>query len=545
MAFDPERYQRYKDGERGISRSRQQIEKAIKHKPTFFENAPSVAMKAVQVGLETLSVPLELVGESIRVPVEYPKGAPAGKGFRAPTLFQRLDPSMKTEEPPSIGVDVANKLIRAGAAFANEMPNGVESAKNAALRAYQADRGVTGTVEDTAAALLLGKVKTPTGESVLNLPYQATGNVLKKGTKTVGKGFKKIGQKGLRTLFGPTEKQQSTFFRRPMAVREAKDFDELADEFAGTLNRLSDRVDKLDDAAWDSLLKLKSEPRSKIINVLKKARREFVGSGKTKIGDADRAAVRKIDEYINRVNNIRQKGIKPELDQMLDQHQLREIVQSVRRDAKFGGIVETPTNLAAKKVQGGLNNLLRENGNYAEIMDKHLAPATKALKEAASKFRFKTDPRFGYVPTDSTAQKLSSLSRGLNKKPETKKTLKILSEETGEDFIDKVNLTAAKEAFSPGDRARGSARTLIGALGGLALEPVIPGHGYSSLIGAGAGRAADVYGGVVSGKIIDAARNLDRLITSQTSNSPLVELIKKTLQPKYIVPTAAAFSGSR
>lgn len=530
MAFDPNKLAEAKKAKFDPNRL-----SGIKKQPGFIER-----MATPQAALEILSAPLELVGESIRVPVEKTDG------FRAPSIVQRAFPSTKTAQPPSIGVDVANKLLRAGGGFISGVPGGLDQAKQSALSAYQADRGILGTVEDTAASLLTGRV--PLGGTTLpDAPLKAAMEGIKKVSSAAGKTAKAVGKGAIRVGFGPTAQEQSLLFRRPQEVKNAPDFDELSDKFASTVNDLSKRVGELDDAAWDSLLTLKAEPRSKIINTLKQARKEFVGTGKTRIGDADKKAVAQIDRYIERVSEIKQRGVDPKLDQMLDQRQIRELVQSIRKDTRFDLPDTDPVNRAVQSVQAKIDATLKENGNYAEVMGR-LAPATRALKDAASKFRLKREPGVGFIPSNTTVQQLSLATR--KKRPETKRALDQLKQQTGQDFMDQVKLTGAKEAFEPGtERSRGSARTALGALVGLAAEPFIPGQGFSTLVCVGLGRAADYYGGAAGGKVIDLLRTISRKSSNLTApmaaarNSPsgsaLIDLIRQ-LSQKGGIPALSA-----
>lgn len=455
-----------------------------------YEGQPDTLPKKLDVAaggvanfaMNALNAPFEMAAEAIAAPLE-------NRAANAPTV---LGGNPKESNP----VAIANKLIRAGAGAISGLPSGtpLESAR----AAYHADRGTLGTVEDVAGSLLMGRV----APQLATAPLDAAVKGIQAVAKGAGKASRYAGAKAMRVGLGPSEEAISTRLARPGAVKGARPFDELADEFAGTMNNLAKKVDDIDNEAWDSLLKLKAEPRSKIIKVLKDVRLEFKGTGKSKIGDADRGAVAAIDKYIERVQGIRQPGVDPKMDQMLDQRQLREIVQSVRRDAIFGGIQDTPTNLAAKKIQGKLDSLLKENGNYAEIMER-LAPATRALKEASRKFRLERVPGQGFVPSDTTASKLSTFKEA--KKPDTSKLLDSVKRETGVDFKDKVKLANYRAEFEPGERSRGSARTVAGSLLGLALEPFIPGpQGVSTFVGGAAGRSADYYGGAVAGKLIDA-----------------------------------------
>lgn len=487
MAITPEQARR--------ELARRELEKRKQGKSSsVISKINKAALGVVQAPLTAMSAPIEMVGEAIRMPIEQ------DSNFRAPTIFQNIGLADKTERPPATPFSIPIKLIQSGAEYLRNLPKGMEAAGEAGLREYYREQGIPEAVQETILAALVGRIS----PAVSNAPVDASVRGIQALAKGVSKATGYVGKKSARVLLGPTEEAIAARFARPDAVKGAAPFDELADEFAGTVNQLAKKVDDIDNEAWDTLLKLKAEPRSKILKVLKDVQRDFKGTGKSKIGDADRGAVAKIDEYIERVKNIRQPGVKPELDQMLDQRQLREIVQSVRRDAKFGGIQDTPTNLAAKKIQAKLDAMLKENGNYAEVMER-LAPATKTLKEVSRKFQLKREPGQGFVPSDTTVSKLSTFKEA--KKPATAKALDSLKRETGADFKDKVNLANYRKEFEPGERSRGSARTVLGTVIGGALGGGVGGYaggGTGALIGSGLGRAADYYGGAGAGKIIDA-----------------------------------------
>ena len=290
------------------------------------------------------------------------------------------------------------------------------------------------------------------------------------------------------------------------------------------------------------------EPRSKILNVLQSARKEFVGTGKSKIGASDQKAVALIDGYIERVKNIKQPGVDPKLEQMLDQTQLRELVQSIRHDTRYDLPDLDPVNRAVQKVSAKIDSNLKENGNYAEVM-KELAPATKSLKETASKFRLKFQTGIGFVSSDSTPGILTK-SIGKNK-PESQRILSNFSKQTGQDFIDKIRLTGAKEAFTAGtERSRGSARTLLGTILGGSMGGGVGGFaggGVGSAIGALSGRSADYYGGSMAGKLIDAIRlgsekskMIPGLIESIPGSSMVASLLEAISKRGRLAPLIAS-----
>lgn len=523
MAFDPNKFEKVK-----ASFDPEKFQKS-KSQESISTKVGQKALNIASGALETLNAPYELVGESLRLPIEQ------DSDFRAPTILQRLGLADKTALPPENPFSLVNKLLRAGAGALSGIPEGKSLEK--ARQAYFQDRGLMGVVEDTVLGVLLGKV----APQVLAAPgaaaLKAPGAVAK-GAKNVVKG---AGKKALRTM-GLSEEALSLRYNRPNEVINAKSIDELSGAFTQSLDDLRTKVETLDNEAWDTLLKLKAEPRSKLISIIQNVKREVQGTGKVKIGDADRAAVKKLDEYIARIKTIKQPGTTSGTEQFIDQTQLRELLQSIRRDIDFDNPASEPLNNAIKSIQGKVDAVLKQNGNYAEVMDQ-LAPATKTLEEAKRLFKVKFE-NGRFVPSDTTAQKLARINQ--EKKPETARIVDMIKKQTGVDFADQVKLSNAKQQFKPGaENSRGSARTVMGGLAGMALEPFIPGpQGMPTLVLGALGRASDYYGGAAAGKIVDAASKSGTKVgslLSRASNprtSRILDLVRMGISRQPIIQPA-------
>lgn len=518
MPFDPNKLQEAKrkfDPEK-LKKSK------VADKPKLLNQLGKSTLNTVSGAMETLGLPLDLLGESLRLPIE-------GKAdFRPPSILQRLGFADRTDQPPANPISLVMKLLRAGASGASSLPKGLSAAGEAARGAFNQDRGVMGAIEDTAAAAMLGKL----APQVMDAPVSAFSNLVKQGAKATRGVVKGVGKKTLRTL-GPTEEALSLRYNRSQDLAAAKNIDDLSMDFAKNVDDLRDQVRALDDEAWGTLLKLKAEPKSKILNILKGIRKDLVGKGGSKIGDADKAAVAKFDQYIERVNQLKQKSAAKGAEQFLDQEQLRDIVQSIRRDADYSDPKFEPLNNAIKKFAHGIDQQLKNNGNYKEVMEK-LAPKTKTLNEAISEFKLLKNNETGtFIPSNTTAQKLSLINK--EKRPETKRIVGAIKEHTGVDFEDQVRLSKAKEQFKPGaENSRGSARTAAGALAGLVLEPFIPGpQGLPTAILGTLGRSADYYGGSAAGKVIDLIKKgetgvggLLKKASSNPATNNILELVR-------------------
>lgn len=95
-------------------------------------------------------------------------------------------------------------------------------------------------------------------------------------------------------------------------------------------------------------------------------------SKKGNVSDSDKASLVQLDKYIKRINGF---------SDSIDQSQLKEVVQSVRKDATYGLTENAPVNSAVKAIGSKLDQFLKsENPDYKEAM-KPVADATKALKD--------------------------------------------------------------------------------------------------------------------------------------------------------------------
>lgn len=366
---------------------------------------------------------------------------------------------------------------------------------------------------------------------------------------------KPLARKMLSSVLGPSEEAIAARFKRPTAIKAAvkRPYVNLAEDLASTTNKLSEEVRALDDQAWGTLLKLKSEPQSQIIKILSNAKKEFIGSGGAKVGDADKKAVRQIDAYIQRVKLLKQKGATPGTDQMLDQGQIRELIQSIRNDTQFNLPETDPVNRAVQIAQGKIDEYLKTgNPDYEKVM-KPLAEKTQLLKETARAFNLKND-RGSFIPSDTTAGKFPQFLD--EKKTYSRALLRKLKDATGKDFVQaaqdyKNAAQFAEGATSPNGSRRvnvfkgigRAAGTAIGAGAGFAFGPVPGGAGsvagnlLGDAIGGVGGAYIDKQGGAVAAKLIDMlSKNpnsaVARLLTNQVGRqnprinaSPLMALI--------------------
>lgn len=473
-------------------------------------------LKTVQTGLDIANAPFEMAGEAIAAPLE-------GRLPIRPTIFGGQQP----ENP----ISVVNKLLRAGASAVSGISGGTPM--DSARASYNAPRGTLGMVEDTAMGLLMGKL----APEVLAAPGDAALVGAQKaisGTKSIAKGVIK---KGIRVGLGPTEQAQSIALNRPEDLARQTDFSGLGDMLAATATNLSKKLTELDNQAWDTLTEFKAEPKSKLIQIIKRVKLDFIGTGETKIGNADRQAAAQLDKYVERINAIP--------DKFLGQSQFKEIVQSIQKDANYSLPESDPVNMAVKASRAGIDRYLKTaNPGYEEAM-KPVAEATNSLKETVGRFRLENKPDQGFLPTKVTIDRLTALPK--DKSPEIRRTIDSLKKVTGFDFADEARLTSAKLEFEPGvQRTAGGRRTYagggigagMGAMVSRLLEVPTPvGAAIGGTAGTMAGSAMDYYGGSTAKSILDilgkgktGTGNVLAAINSKTQGSPYQEVIQRLLQ---------------
>lgn len=504
-----------------------------------YKGKPQTLPQKIDVGtakvagtvLDMFNAPYELAGEAIAAPLEQ-------RPMRAPTLFGGQNP----ENP----ISVVNKLLRAGAGAIGGIPSGtpLESAR----AAYNVPRGTMGAVEDTAMGLLMGKLAPKTVSAPLDAASVGASK-LAKGASNVASA---VGKKAIRVGLGPTEEAQIALANRPQDLARQTDFTGLSEKFAQNTNELANKLTDLDNQAWNTLSGLKAEPQSKLVNILKGVKQQFVGTGKTNIGNADRKAAAQIDSYIQRIKDIKQPGATKGTEQFLDQPQLKNIIQSIQKDANYSLPESDPVNLAVKAARAKIDAYLKDQNPDYEAAMKPVADATSALKDAVGKFRLERQTGGEYQPTGTTVSKLQLSVK--DKRPEITRALDQIKNTTGIDFADEAKLTDFKQQFEPGAKAQGSRRVNLGrAIGGgvSGLLSVLTGGsvgtdiaatGGGGAIGGMVGGATDYYGGPMAKSIIQmlgqtktGTGNVLSAVNSKLQGTPLQSIIQRLLQSEPIL----------
>ncbi len=478
--------------------------------------------RALEVGLEVANAPFEAVGEAGRTAVEF--NNPGKDGFRAPAIFQRIGWADKTEQPPMSPFELANRLIRAGSGAVAGIPQG--RTLELARMAYNADRGTMGTVEDTTAALLLGKLSPQT----LAAPIDATTAALAKtasGAKALAKG---AGKKAIRVGLGPTEEAISARYHRPGDLKAAKSEADLALDIERGHKIVENKIKNIETEVDDVLrtssdIKEGATPKAAILKFVEDARKKI---GMT-VTNQEKYTKQILDDIYDNLNQMKTN---------ISEKQLRDVVQKVRDAVTYGSREYGKTDLSLMSVAKKSDSLLKKNKAYAALMERE-APLMRLKEDVIDNFGLQRGSAGeGFRATDATAIKLKNVLKN-EKEVKTQGVLERLKEETGQDYIANVRDRKLAAEFIPGERTRGSARTLSGMLAGGVAESFIPGlPGVPTAVGGAMGRAADYYGGSAAGKIIDLLAagktqtgNLLNLATPRAANATAFqEVIRNMLR---------------
>lgn len=493
-----------------------------------YEGKPQGALQNIDVGLgkvantatQTLSAPFELAGEAIRTGVEGMAGRPTE--FRAPALFR----SNNDQSPPAADpFSYANKLIRSGTAGATAPLRG-QSVTQQAQAEYDRPLNAVDTVSDIATGIGSSFVFPRASNAPMEAVTQGAGKLF----SNVAPASKFIGKKVLKSAFGPSEEALSTRFHEPKKLFEAKPFQDLGDELANDLNSVNKQISEETTKAWDSLLKLKAEPRDKVLNLLKVLKRDLNVKGGGPLGSDNQRAAREIDNFLSGIP--KQKGTTKGMAQFLDQEQLKQIVMAADNQANWANPEPTASERAFRTFRGKLNEYLRnENPQYAEIMDP-ISKKMDLVDKLSTSFSMEKSTGQGnkLIKRDVTAQKFPLFLD--EKRARTREYLNELKKITGKDYLEQAKMTKLSGEFE-GGRANGARRTLAFGGAGALADMLIPGSGgLTTSLGMLFGALSDSYGGNIAGSIVDNLRkyNPGKLSTLNTPEAitSFVQSMKKS-----------------
>lgn len=339
------------------------------------------------------------------------------------------------------------------------------------------------------------------------------------------RGISNIGKKAISTTMGPSEKAIEARFARPADIINAKPLEDVGEDLAGTVSRIEKVVSKQDDEAWNKLFKLKSEPRSQIENIIKGVRDELkiTGSGKkaTPVGQSKNRAYDFLNKRLKEIQQINERGRSKDLEQMLDQKQMRELLHSIDKDINWEDQSADVLNTSLERIRGKINELIKSsNPEYAGKIEK--LASSKALLENAKK-KFSIIKQGGeYISSDTTPSKLKlSIDE---KRARTREVLDQIKQEYGDDIVKKVEDRLLHDQFV-GGKTNGSRLVNLGNFVGGGVGAGLGSFfgPMGSAIGGGMGAVgmayADKQGGRIAGELIDLLNKLPKGVVK--SSQPL------------------------
>jgi hypothetical protein len=349
------------------------------------------------------------------------------------------------------------------------------------------------------ADLTKGEYKQAAQDAALGAGAGAVGyGVGKAIPKAIGLG-KYIGKKALGIL-GPSEEAINARLAGK-AQAGSKNYAELADDMAGTLDDLSQQVNSSDKKAWNTLSKEPEIPKAYVTHPIEDALSKMKIQGQT-IGGADKQASRVLSSLKDDLE-----GLGPNLSES----DLKGIIQKLDRNINYDDQSAQTTNEVLKGIRHQFDEALKfRNSTYRKAMEP-VSERIQVLDALKKKFGFKGNSYEGFHPDDRTA---SAIKNSLNEnrdvtqkllKGDDEKGIQGLKQFTGKDYLDAADDYRLSQQFE-NTGANGARRTVLGGvLGSVGGGMLIPGIGHTAgaAMGAGAGAMADRYGGNAAAKMID------------------------------------------
>lgn len=338
------------------------------------------------------------------------------------------------------------------------------------------------------------------------------------------RGAANIGKKSIASFLGPSEKSVIARFERPADLINAKPLQDVGDDLAKTVGKIESVVSKQDQEAWGKLFRLKSEPRSKIVNVIKEIRSEIkvprAGNDVEPIGPANEKAYSTLNKIIKSIESIKQPGVQRDLEQMLDQQQMRKILQDLDQNINWEDQSAEVLNNSLQRIRGKINSLIKEsNPAYAEQIEE-LAKSKELLDETRKKFSI-VKKGGEFISSDTTPGKLKlSLDE---KRARTKEILNEIKQRYGDDIAKKVEDRLLSEQFS-GSSTTGSRKAVLGTIAGAGVGTLFDSPGVGGVAGVLTGTYLDSEGKRIAGGLVDLLNKLPKgvIASSQPLTRPFI-----------------------
>lgn len=333
------------------------------------------------------------------------------------------------------------------------------------------------------------------GNIVSGMAQEAGGAAMGKGLEVGGKLLKAGGKRLLSLTTGVPVKDIGARAARNAEIKAAKPFEVLAQELPEDVQKLSEHVGELSEAAFQTLSRsgdVANGAQAKA-TLVKAVNREMRALGRS-VSDASSKANGVLKRYAERLGKLRD---------TVSEKELGQIIRDIDNDIDWSSKDMTPLNNALEAVRTNIDKILKtQNQEYAAAMIP-VAEGTRLLKRTQRLFQIESEAGKGFKPTNATA---ASLKGALHKaRVDSQEVLEALKKVTGRDYLREADAAAIAEKFR-GGKIAGSRRVNLGTvLGGVAGAGTAgpAGGGAGALLGAGAGAYLDEHGGEVAGSVVD------------------------------------------
>ena len=424
---------------------------------------------------------------------------------------KRLLPSKETLEAPMNASAHLGKMVEAGGAGigdidANLLPRaanlipGVNMKTEPFLPAVQqAGTDVNNVMAGLAPETMAGKVGKTVGSFFTpnQIALQATGEAAAKPIiEGLGAGINKVGSwmapaseaelpgaakaagNALSTVSGVGTPELETVMANPGAVDAAKTFPQLAEDVAGSMNKLTDHIGALEktaNAALDAKKAMSVSPMVDAINTEIKS---------IQMADVTTPAMENTKEVLEgMLEKIKDRGT-------MTEPEVAKWVKSVQSKVNWNDPLGTDMNTALTHVQNTVNDALKASNPEYATATEHFADAVNLKNDLSKAMGVSKETGLAgkFSPENVSVAKLKGLLNP-DSAVATKKLLGQFSEVPGvPNYMDAAKQAAAKAALGQGWRAR-----LAGVLAGL-----VPGAGQAAkTAGTGALEAVPAAGNAV------------------------------------------------
>jgi len=348
------------------------------------------------------------------------------------------------------------------------------------------------------------------------VPFEKAGTAIKEGAKKLGRAF-----------LGSSEEAADRYLNRTAQVNAAKPLGEIAESVIGEgsdsgINKLSNKISELDNAAWSTLNPRKPVGANKIVSKIDELQNGLEVGGNI-VGDAQMSAFSALERLKSSLKNADGELIN------VNERDAKRLIQALDQNINWNDPAAGAKNSVLSGLRTELDMMLKmQNPSYAKAMQP-VAEATALLQNVKRTFRNRQDPE--------NVDKFLRLIKNAPNKDEAanvNRLLRQMDERLGTQYGDDVADAWTKSQLSKGD-VQGSRRTLLGSViggtaGTLAAGPV--GGAIGGAVGAGAGTAVDKYAGVAMKNLLDGTMKADAFIQSISGKvSPqAVEALRKASQ---------------